>query len=333
MYQPPTEGATAQGVFWLVLNIASAVAIILATKSVFKTLDLSIPISLTAINFVTIYLMLCLAAHAGVFERRQFPAKRTNLRVLMTICMSCAPLVSNLSLLWNTTAVYQLCKTLQTPVTVCLESVLQGKSVSVVRASALASVCVGILIATVMDFRVGLISGHGLLAACGAIATTTCNKVLQAKLQQGDSQQVEKPEGNSGESSWGAMQLMHALMPSVIPIQLAFAVLVERRQIMEGLIPAPFSVHMLIQATGLLAFGVNYTQFKSVGVTSALTHTLSGQFKTASVILGGVVLFGARSSSQQLLGAAVAMASLVGYAHLTLVEKATEANARPVGLA
>merc|ERR1711957_800211 len=88
-----------RGAIWLGLNVVCAVAIILATKAVFKTLELSIPITLTAINFITIYGVLSAAASAGVFDRRQFPVDKMNLRILMTCCMSLAPLTSNLSLL------------------------------------------------------------------------------------------------------------------------------------------------------------------------------------------------------------------------------------------
>ena len=116
------------------------------------------------------------------------------------------------------------------------------------------------------------------------------------------------------------MQLMFQLLPAAAAIQFVFALVFEQNEIGQ-LMAAPLSSHMMIQLCGFAAFAVNYTQMRTVAVTSALTHSLSGQFKTGTVILGSYLLFGSHTSWQQLLGSSCAMMGLVLYSRLTLEEQ------------
>ena len=89
-----TRGETSEAVFWVSLNILSAVAVIFCTKSVFSTLHLNIPITLTGLNFITMYFLLHVAQSCGVFQAREFDPSQLWLRVLLTALCACSPLIS-----------------------------------------------------------------------------------------------------------------------------------------------------------------------------------------------------------------------------------------------
>jgi hypothetical protein len=78
----------------------------------------------------------------------------------------------------------------------------------------------------------------------------------------------------------------------------------------------------------MMAFAVAHTtQYRTVAVTSALTHALLGQFKTGAVILGNYLLFSKPTTAQQVGGAGAAMACLVVYSHFTAQDKKAAAGA------
>ena len=57
-----------------------------------------------------------------------------------------------------------------------------------------------------------------------------------------------------------------------------------------------------------------------MGNISALAHVLLGQFKTAAVCLGGVILFGTVYPPAQLLSAAGAIFCIVAYTYVTITK-------------
>ncbi len=58
---------------------------------------------------------------------------------------------------------------------------------------------------------------------------------------------------------------------------------------------------------------MQFTQAVAVGTTSALAHALTGQAKTASMLLMSPMLYDEATSARQLVGGALAMACLVLY--------------------
>ncbi len=64
----------------------------------------------------------------------------------------------------------------------------------------------------------------------------------------------------------------------------------------------------------------NHIQMFVTTSSSALAHVLLGQFKTAIIMILATILFGARYSAMQLLGAAGAVLGIVLYSQVTLGE-------------
>jgi len=79
-------------------------------------------------------------------------------------------------------------------------------------------------------------------------------------------------------------------------------------------------------ASGLAAYFVQFTQAVAVGTTSALSHALIGQAKTASMLLVSGVLFGESTSPRQLAGGAAAMVCLVLYVYVNVQEMERQAR-------
>lgn len=69
---------------------------------------------------------------------------------------------------------------------------------------------------------------------------------------------------------------------------------------------------------GVAAFMVNFSGFLVMGNISALAHVLLGQFKTAAVCLGGVLLFGTVYPAAQLFSAGGAVLCIVAYTYVTV---------------
>ena len=69
---------------------------------------------------------------------------------------------------------------------------------------------------------------------------------------------------------------------------------------------------------GLAAFLVNFSGFLVIGNISGLAHVLLGQFKTAAVCLGSVVLFGTVYPPGQLISALGAIICIVAYTQFTI---------------
>ena len=82
-----------------------------------------------------------------------------------------------------------------------------------------------------------------------------------------------------------------------------------------------YSFYAYPRPLGVAAFMVNFSGFLVMGNISALAHVLLGQFKTAAVCLGGVLLFGTVYPPTQLLSAAGAVCSIVVYTYVTLNKK------------
>jgi solute carrier family 35 protein E3 len=98
---------------WLVLNLVTAIGIIFVNKILMNDIGLKVPIALTLANYCTTCAFLFVAASTGIFERRSFPSDRWGLRIMLTLAIASAPVVSNVSLFLNSVGTYQLFKTLQ----------------------------------------------------------------------------------------------------------------------------------------------------------------------------------------------------------------------------
>jgi hypothetical protein len=72
---------------------------------------------------------------------------------------------------------------------------------------------------------------------------------------------------------------------------------------------------------------VQFTQAVAVGATSALAHALTGQAKTASMLVLSPILYDEATSAAQFVGGAIAMACLVLYVYANVKEMEAHAAA------
>merc|ERR1712086_23146 len=323
---------TCRAVFWGAVSILSAVWIIFLNKQLIK--QLPAPFLMTAVQYIFMSVALEAMAAIGVFTRRSFPSNRQQMRVMLAVVIALAPATSNMSLQYNSVGTYQLFKTLQTPAIVLAEYLVQAKVVSRTRAVWLTGICAAVAVATVNDVELRM---SGLVWAVAALLMAAVSKVSQAQLQQSKGVDCIDPQASR---PWESLQLMHALLP-LSSIVLVLLTCVNEREIVLNLVrqhgehwhgvstastPTPqYPVWLLLFGSMALAFLVTLSQFKMTGLTSALTHSLVGQFKTASVIVGGFlfrsVVSDATSSAKQLGGASVALLCFYFYTSVTMNEK------------
>ena len=81
------------------------------------------------------------------------------------------------------------------------------------------------------------------------------------------------------------------------------------------------------RGTHYAGYLVQFTQAVAVGATSALAHALTGQAKTASMLVLSPILYDEATSARQFVGGAVAMVCLVLYVYANVKE--TEVRAAP----
>ena len=104
---------------------------------------------------------------------------------------------------------------------------------------------------------------------------------------------------------------MRAVLPWSTLIILALVPLIDP----PGLVTFKWSPKavLLLTASSVGAFFVNWSGFLVMGSCSALTHTILGQLKACVAILGGWLLFAQSYPPKALMGAAVAIASMILY--------------------
>ena len=73
-------------------------------------------------------------------------------------------------------------------------------------------------------------------------------------------------------------------------------------------------------ASGVVSYFLQFSQAVAIGTTSALTHALTGQAKTASMMVLAPILYGEITSPSQFIGGAAAMACLVVYVYVNVNE-------------
>merc|ERR1712224_83685 len=115
------------------------------------------------------------------------------------------------------------------------------------------------------------------------------------------------------------LALMHCVLPYAMVVQLCVSPLVDPPGILQFEWTREAVFWILI--SGVAAFLVNFSGFLVMGNIGALAHVLLGQLKTSVICLGAYVLFDATYSNPQLISAAGAIFSIIGYTHVTLREK------------
>ena len=185
-------------------NVAISVSVVLVNKYVFEHLHFRWAISLTAYHFAATGLFTTLCGALGLFVRVSIPARSV---LLTSIGFSASIVLMNMSLKSNSVGFFQLSKLTVVPVTVMLQYGLHRKAVSArtifVRAlrrgccisrplscrcasqqtnalvQALATLTVGVLLATVNDVAFNLI---GAVYAGAAVLCTAAFQLVSQRM-------------------------------------------------------------------------------------------------------------------------------------------------------
>lgn len=282
--------------FWMMINFLSSVWIIWSTKICFS-LGFHYATALTAFHFLFTYAGLELAATCGVFERKTLSI----LGVLPLSIAFCGFIVfNNLSLQFNTIGIYQVTKVLTTPLIVIIQMAWYAKWLSVSETLCLVFVCVGVIIATETNLSMtvaGLISG-----LLGVISSSIYQIWVETK--QHDFQ-------------CSPAQLLYYQAP--ISFFILVPVIVATEPIGE-IITFPFTPGLVagILGSSVLAFLVNLSTYIVIGKTSPVTYNMVGHSKLVVIILSSYLFFGEKQSVAGMVGVALAIVGIMGYAHVRM---------------
>eukprot|EP00802_Teleaulax_amphioxeia_P013860 Tamp_13915.p1 GENE.Tamp_13915~~Tamp_13915.p1 ORF type:complete len:533 (+),score=76.79 Tamp_13915:22-1599(+) len=128
-------------------------------------------------------------------------------------------------------------------------------------------------------------------------------------------------------------QFLKNLLPYSGALLGLYALVMEKATFHELTLPAAqggLGMHgmMIFGLSGLAAYFVQFSQAVAVGTTSALSHALIGQAKTASMLLLSPFFYGEETTSRQLLGGALAMVCLVLYVYVNVGEMEADYKAK-----
>ena len=208
-------------------------------------------------------------------------------------------------------------KLLQTPLLAFFEALSGFRALSLSRGILMLGVCAGVCFAelgtgshaTARQFD---ISGV-VWALVAVVATSTFKVVCSLTVSSGT-----KPA-----------QFLLDIVPFSTGLLLLAAVTFEPqalRQLFQGVDAGglgPWGLAVFF-ASGVASYLVQFSQAIAIGTTSALAHAMSGQAKTASMLVAAPVLYGEETSLHQFAGGAIAILCLVAYVHVNLKETEAE---------
>jgi len=304
-----TRGGSGRFLFWAALSIFSSVGIILVNKVIMKTYHFNFVFSLTSLHFIVQAIVLELLSRVGIIQSKPMPALDA---VLTALCGVGSIAFMNYNLEFNSVGFYQMTKLLCVPLMVFIESNWYGKTFSGKVKFSLVLVLLGVGIACITDLEVNTVGT--ILGALAVLSTT------QFQIWQGS---------KAAQHKMSSIQITHAVsLPLAVICSLcAFFVemgVVSEKNVLEHQISGSDEIFLILLSC-LLAISVNVCSFTLIGLGSAVTYQVIGHFKTALVLLGGLVLFPFQGSSLQLLnniiGIIVAMFGVVLYGYAKESEK------------
>lgn len=204
----------------------------------------------------------------------------------------------NLNLAYNSVGFYQLSKLACIPVTIVIEYLLYGKSVSPPVLMTLIPITIGVGIATVSDVSVNLV---GCAFASAAVLCTALAQIFTSSYQK--------------KLECDALQLLYLTSPLIATGMLVLTPFFEDvRVLKDSDFSMPLIYHILISC--LLALGVNVSNYLVLGKTSPLTYQVLGHLKTIMILVLGFVIFKYQSDAKSVLGIVIALGGVVAYTEL-----------------
>ncbi|CUG92987.1 triose phosphate transporter, putative [Bodo saltans] len=288
--------------FYLFLNAASSIGIVVTNKLVFQVYNFKYGTLLTFIHFVITYLGLEVCRRLGVFEK-----KSVDLWKILPLCLSFCGFVAltNISLVYNSVGFYQLMKVLTTPLIAFIQTFFYNTTFTTPVKASLTIICVGVAIATVTDTDANMV---GTLVATSALLVTAMYQIWVGTKQK-------ELECNSYQLLYLQAPISAAILIPLIPLLDNLSTLTE--------IPSNETI-VAILVSSILAFLVNLSIFLVIGSTSPITYNVLGHFKLTVILVLGFLVFGAPLTPQNVTGIVVTISGVVWYTHLKQNEKKPE---------
>jgi len=284
----------------LITNFFAAIAVITLNKRAFS--HFPFPAALTAVHYFMSWAGIVTLRRAGAFGPRPVPSGHMRVYYALIVCWSVGNALSNISLDRNSVGFYQLAKILVTPSIVAFDFLAYGRRTTVAQAIALLLACIGIGIASVSDVQ---LKALGAAVACAAVATSAAQKVLNSHVQQ--------------IGGMSTLQVMDKAFPPMCLLSLMYVPVFDSN--LDQLASLRwFSVEsvLAILASAAAAFCATWSATRIFGLISALAHVLLGQVKTCIVLLIGAFFYDARTTTQGIIGASLALGSITAYSMLRL---------------
>ena len=297
----------------LALSVSSSVSIVIVNKYLISTLGFPYVTCLTATHMAVTAVALRVAARVKLLEPKGIE-KRALAKFAALNGVSVAFL--NLSLGFNSVGFYQMTKLAIIPCTVSIQQAFYGKSFSNEIKAALATLLLGVAVATVTDARVNFL---GTTVSLLAVATTCVSQIWTNTMQK--------------EHGVNSTQLLYAASPYMAAILCAIALPLD-----VGLTSASSSgsannvfsrdggstttaIVFVASLTCVIAVLVNFSTFLVIGKCDAVTYQVLGHLKTVLVLAFGFFALGDPMSFKNVLGIAIALLGMVAYGAAETAEK------------
>lgn len=282
---------------YLAFNFFSTIAVIFINKICFSKVQFVYPAALANIHFVITWIGITVMRYLNMFKPiDKLPSIRDKQFAAIVFFVGTVTPLNNTSLYLNSMVFYQVFKLLVTPMVVLLEYVLDGKTLSRLRAIFLIVVFLSVLISTAGDTR---FSVYGTICASIWVPLAAGYKVQWGRVLK--------------QYNCSTPALMHAVLPFAIIVQVICGIFVDP----AGVLNFQWTGEALfwITLSGFAAFLVNLSGFLVMGGVGALAHVLLGQLKSSVICLGAYYLLNTSYETTQLIGASGAVLGIVAYTH------------------
>jgi solute carrier family 35 protein E3 len=280
-------------------NACCTICIVGANKVVFDRYDFRFGTSLTFIHFAVTGLGLYLMALLRFFRPVRLDLRKTCL--LAAFGMGFVVL-TNLSLLHNSVAFYQLFKHMNTVGVIALEWWLHRKPLPANLRVPILLLIIGVIVNTFGDYRFNIL---GTFYAVAAVFVTSFYQLWAGRFQH--------------DLRCDPLQLQFYTAPlSAVFLVPFLPVFDEYRWWKQSSIwEFPLTVRSLgaILLSGLIAMLMNISIFMTIGSTSALTYNVLGHAKTTALLLMDFAVYGRPLNLQNTFGVMIALGGVFLYTY------------------
>lgn len=289
----------------ILFNFFSSTGIVSANKLVYEA-GFNFAVTLTFIHFVCTTLGLLCLARLSVFTPKRLDVKKA---FKLAVAGMGFVVFSNLSLQYNSVGFYQVMKHMTVVGVVIIEAVFLRKFLSPPFLAALATMCLGVIITGVTDFKVNAV---GTLFALANILCTSFYQIWCGSLQQ-------SLEANPLQLQLYIAPLSVLTIIPVIPIFDNYSW--SSPASIFNFTPTSNNVAAIL-LTGVLALCVNVSIFLVIGKTSAVTYNVVGNGKTAFLFVIDFLVFGRPFQIGNVFGMVLTLTGVIWYTQLKLKARA-----------